>query len=79
MLTRALDLHSETEKPKDRDWILILLDFLKAYVQDLGKALLITKEDHVAYASSLVESLKASAQSLQAGTSIVLRQSAGVY
>ncbi|KIP08175.1 hypothetical protein PHLGIDRAFT_88626 [Phlebiopsis gigantea 11061_1 CR5-6] len=65
MLTRALDLHDSAEKPHDRDWLSILLDYLKAYVHDLGRALLITKEDHVAYTSSLVHALRQAASSLE--------------
>ncbi|PSR94078.1 hypothetical protein PHLCEN_2v4506 [Hermanssonia centrifuga] len=65
MLIRALDLHSSAEKPKDREWMVVLLEFLKAYVQDLGKALLITKEDHAAYVTSLINGLKDVAHSLQ--------------
>ena len=68
MLTRALDLHAEAEKPRDRDWITLLLEYLKAYVQDLGKALLITKEDHIAYTSSLIGALSDSARTLKTGT-----------
>ncbi|KAF7793103.1 hypothetical protein EIP86_004211 [Pleurotus ostreatoroseus] len=64
MLTQALDLHAQSGKPRDRDWILILLEFLKAYVQDMGKSLLTAKEDHVAYASSLVDVLRDAAQAL---------------
>ena len=67
MLTRALDLHDSVEKPRDRDWLLILLEYLKAYVQDLGKALLITKDDHVAYTSSLVHALRETALALETG------------
>lgn len=74
MLTRALDLHAEAQKPQDKDWILVLLEFLKAYVQDLGKALLITKEDHQAYTSSLVNALGDSARSLKSSR-ITARQS----
>ena len=67
MLTRALDLHAEAQKPQDRDWVMILLEYLKAYVQDMGKSLLITKEDHVRYTSSLVEALVESARTLKSG------------
>ena len=67
MLTRALDLHDSVEKPRDRDWLLILLEYLKAYVQYLGKALLITTDDHVAYTSSLVPALRETALALEAG------------
>lgn len=69
MLTRALDLHDSVEKPHDRDWLSILLDYLKAYVHDLGKALLITKEDHIAYTSSLVHALRQAASTLETGSS----------
>lgn len=71
MLTRALDLHALVEKPRDRDWLLILLDYLKAYVQELGKALLITKDDHIAYTSSLVHTLREAALAIDSGTIIV--------
>ena len=67
MLTRALDLYDSAEKPRDRDWLSILLEFLKAYVHDLGKALLITKDDHVAYTSSLIHALQEAARALDAG------------
>ena len=69
MLTRALDLHESVEKPHDKDWLSVLLEYLKAYVHDLGKALLITKDDHVAYTSSLVHALRQAAQSLETGSS----------
>lgn len=67
MLTRALDLNESVEKPHDKEWLLVLLDYLKAYVQDLGKALLITKEDHVTYTSSLAQELHKAAVALESG------------
>ncbi|KAI0341805.1 hypothetical protein BDW22DRAFT_1377071 [Trametopsis cervina] len=65
MLTRSLDLHATSQKPRDKEWLNVLLDFLKAYVQDLGKALLITTEDHVAYTTSLVGRLRETSESLE--------------
>lgn len=67
MLTRSLDLHATSDKPKDKEWINVLLEFLKAYVQDLGKALLINQDDHVAYTTSLVNSLRDAASKLDSG------------
>jgi trafficking protein particle complex subunit 10 len=67
MLTKSLDLHTESQKTKDADWIHVVLDYLKAYVQDMGKALLITVEDHVAYTSALVKSLREAASDLESG------------
>lgn len=77
MLTRALDLHDSVAKPHDRDWLLILLEYLKAYVQDLGKALLITKDDHVAYTSSLVQALREAASSIETGPFMRFKVPAG--
>jgi trafficking protein particle complex subunit 10 len=68
MLTRALDLHESVKQPRDRDWLLLLLEYLKAYVQDLGKALLITKDDHIAYTSSLVHALREAAMTIETGS-----------
>ena len=67
MLTRSLDLQALSDKPKDQEWINVVLEFLKAYVQDLGKALLINQDDHVAYTTSLVKSLRDAASRLQSG------------
>ncbi|KAK7693660.1 hypothetical protein QCA50_003229 [Cerrena zonata] len=57
MLFQALDIHAAAEKPKDREWIFILLNFLKAYVQDLGKELLTGGEDHATYVKDLISAL----------------------
>ncbi|THH29639.1 hypothetical protein EUX98_g4553 [Antrodiella citrinella] len=62
MLAQALDIHSALSKPRDRDWVYILLDFLKAYIQDLGKDLLLTELDHVAYVTNLVQALSDAAR-----------------
>ena len=67
MLTRSLDLHTTTDKSKDKDWINVSLEYLKAYVQDMGKDLLITTEDHVAYTASVVKALRAAAEELESG------------
>ncbi|OBZ75937.1 Trafficking protein particle complex subunit 10 [Grifola frondosa] len=64
MLTRALHVHSSAEKPRDRDWIHVLLHFLKAYVEDMGKELLIEEEDYESYISGLVSALKDAAHEL---------------
>ncbi|KAH8106751.1 trafficking protein particle complex subunit 10 [Cristinia sonorae] len=63
MLCQALDIHSSVGKARDRDWVYILLDFLKAYIQDLGKELLMVESDHMNYVTDLVEALRVAAQS----------------
>ena len=69
MLTRSLDLHATSDKPKDKDWVNVSLEYLKAYVQDMGKVLLIATEDHVAYTESVVKALRQAAEELDAGKS----------
>ncbi|KAI9065113.1 hypothetical protein FKP32DRAFT_1674998 [Trametes sanguinea] len=68
MLNRALDIHAAAEKPKDREWIHILLHFLRAYVDDMGKDLLLSKEDSEAYVAQLVQALKDAAHELDSDT-----------
>lgn len=69
MLSRALDTHDELRKPKDREWIHILLSFLKAYVDDLGQELLMHEENKEAYISRLVSEMWNAADALDAGSS----------
>ena len=68
MLSQALDIHNTVGKARDRDWVYILLDFLKAYIQDFGKELLLTEPDHITYVTNLVQALSAAAKDAPAGT-----------
>ncbi|KIM80718.1 hypothetical protein PILCRDRAFT_821974 [Piloderma croceum F 1598] len=61
MLSRALDTHAELQRPNDREWIHILLSFLKAYVEELGKEMLMHEDDKKEYVSRLVDELHAAA------------------
>ena len=67
MLNRALNIHAAAEKPKDREWIHVLLHFLRAYVEDMGRQLLMSEEDSAAYVQGLATQLKAAAQELDTG------------
>ncbi len=67
MLNRALNIHDAAEKPKDREWIHILLHFLRAYVEDGGRDLLLSEEDNQAYVEGLIAALKEAAQNLDNG------------
>ncbi|KAJ7285957.1 trafficking protein particle complex subunit 10 [Mycena rebaudengoi] len=69
MLSLALDTHSGLEKPRDREWIHILLSFLKTYVDTVGLDLLMHDEDKTEYISRLVEAMKDSAAALDADLS----------
>ena len=67
MLNRALNIHAAAEKPKDREWIHVLLHFLRAYVEDMGRQLLMSEEDSAAYVQGLATQLQAAAQELDTG------------
>ena len=69
MRMQALSIHTSTEQPKDADWAHIVLDFLKAYVEDMGAELLMDVDDHKAYVTGLIESLRHAASELQTGWS----------
>ncbi|EIW60047.1 uncharacterized protein TRAVEDRAFT_164477 [Trametes versicolor FP-101664 SS1] len=68
MLNRALDIHAFAEKSKDREWIHILLHFLRAYVDDMGMDLLLSTDDSEAYVAQLVSALKDAAHELDSDT-----------
>ncbi|KAK0459607.1 uncharacterized protein EV420DRAFT_1747291 [Desarmillaria tabescens] len=64
MLSRALDIHESLEKPKDREWIHILLSFLSIYVENGAELLLLCEQDALVYVRRLVEELKSAAPEL---------------
>lgn len=72
MLSRALDTHSDMKKPKDTEWIHILLSFLKTYIENLGSELLMHEEDKTAYVTKLVNDMDRAASELEGGTLSVL-------
>lgn len=67
MLFQALGIHTAAEKPKDREWVFILLNFLKAYVQDLGKELLMDDDYHVSYVTDLIHALHEATRDAETG------------
>jgi hypothetical protein len=72
MLSLALDTHAELDKTKDREWIHILLSFLKTYVDTVGLDLLMHEEDSVEYISRLVQAMRDSATMLESGGTFCL-------
>lgn len=67
MLSRALDTHSDMQKPKDTEWIHILLSFLKTYIENSGSELLMHEEDKTTYVATLVNDMGRVASELEAG------------
>ncbi len=67
MLFRALTTHASAESTKDEAWIRLLLHFFKAYVQDLGKMLLLKQREQVTYVTELAEALISAARDVPSG------------
>lgn len=66
MLSRAINTHAELERPQDREWIHILLSFLRTYTNDMSKEL-ISEEDEGKYVTHLISALHTAATSLDSG------------
>ncbi|KAF7322882.1 hypothetical protein HMN09_00067600 [Mycena chlorophos] len=66
MLSLALDTHAQLSKSNDREWIHILLSFLKTRVETAGMDMLMHEEDSIEYISKLVQAMKTSATQLTA-------------
>lgn len=66
MLSLALDTHQTLEKPKDGEWLHVLLSFLSAYSTH-GPDLLLTQEDSEAYLNGLITAMRTSANDLKQG------------
>ncbi|KAF9246256.1 trafficking protein particle complex subunit 10 [Melanogaster broomeanus] len=64
MLSRAIDTHADLGKPRDREWIHILLAFLKTYVNETSTELLISEEDIKTYVSRLAVALREAVEKL---------------
>jgi len=67
MLSRALDTYADLNKPKDEEWIRILLSFLQTYVDDAGEQWLMHAEDKLEYISNLVGAMSEAARNLESG------------
>ncbi|KAI9571283.1 hypothetical protein HD554DRAFT_2169127 [Boletus coccyginus] len=64
MLSRALDTHAALQKPRDREWIHILLAFLKTYTNDRSTELVTSDEGIKEYIAGLVSALRVAAEKL---------------
>jgi hypothetical protein len=67
MLSRALDTYADLNKTKDREWIHILLSFLKTYIDHPGMELLVHEGNKISYISQLVDAMRVAANELDSG------------
>lgn len=66
MLSRAIDTHAELQRPHDREWIHIILAFLKAYTNETDLKCLVS-HDIDEYVARLVAALREAAETLDSG------------
>ena len=71
VLIQALTVHDVVDKGKDAEWIHVLLKFLKVYVGDMGRELLVDGEDQKAYIQALLAALQKTAEALTSGACIL--------
>lgn len=69
MLARALQVHKSLDKSKDREWIHILLAFLKTYVEGFGGETLFPEGDASISVDTLIAQMKSAASGLDADLS----------
>lgn len=67
MLSQAIDTHAQLNNPKDREWIHVLLSYLKTYVDELGNELLMHEDDKAAYVGKLIAEMQDAAKGLESG------------
>jgi hypothetical protein len=63
---RAMKIHSQMSIPRDREWIHVLLDFLKAYIVDMSQEFVVQNNEKT-YMSDIIDSLRIAASELQSG------------
>ncbi|KAF9009438.1 trafficking protein particle complex subunit 10 [Cyathus striatus] len=68
VLSLALNTHGRLQKPRDSEWIHILLSYLKTYVEQQGAGLVVGEGDAEQNIGRLVEELKDAAEKLENGT-----------
>jgi hypothetical protein len=66
VLSRALDIHAELENPQDREWIHILLAYLRTCTNDTSKELT-SEVDEEKSVTQLIRALHTAAASLDSG------------
>lgn len=69
MLSRALRVHQSLDKPTDREWIHILLAYLKSYIEGMGTEALALEGQDAPPIDRLLERLQNGATSLDADLS----------
>lgn len=73
MLSNAIETHRGLEKSKDREWVHMLLAYLKSYVDGLSNQLLMDQPDKTAYVGKLVSEMRTASKELEEGEFATIR------
>jgi hypothetical protein len=72
MLGRAVTAHADVGRPRDREWVLGALAYLRAYVEELGREVMMPDEDKRQWLGALVREVQEAAEGLDLGRSLCL-------
>lgn len=67
MRYQAIRIHAQSERARDREWVMLVTEFLRMYTNDLSRELLTRVTDSKVYLSGLTEQLKSAASQLESG------------
>lgn len=67
MRYQAIRIHTQSERARDREWVMLVTEFLRMYTSDFSRELLARVTDSKVYLSGLTEQLKSAASQLESG------------
>ena len=79
MLSKAILTQAQVESTKDQQWIKIALSFLKTFTNNFGRGSVISQDGEAPHVSSVLNSLKSVADSLDTGKLSGLSQTTRLY
>lgn len=68
MRYQAIQIHARGEKARDREWAMLVTEFLGMYTNDLSRELLAQATEMKTYISALTSQLKEAASKLESGS-----------
>jgi len=68
MRYQAIQIHAQSERSRDQEWVMLVTEFLRMYASDLSRELLGQVTDPKVYLSALTEQLKSAASKLESGS-----------
>lgn len=67
MRYQAIQIHAQGGKDRDKEWVMLVTEFLGMYTNDLSRELLTHATDIKTYITTLTRQLKVAASDLESG------------